>query len=196
MSRDKRPAFGDASTEAGLTCNMKGLTSMSRATSTTRRDLIRLATAAGAGSVLGVPAIAVADPIYAAIEHHREVIRPWDAAATAADELMGEWYALRAGPFEKPPAEMAAAIAEAEEHQDVMSDLEARAVDALVETVPTTLTGLLAAIRYVLGYSEGTSEMYPGRSHDLLGGDRFLTFLGTIGDGIEAALPSDATRRR
>jgi hypothetical protein len=152
--------------------------------STTRRNLIRLATAAGAA--LGVPAIAVADPIYDAIEYHRKTIRAWDAASTDLGRLEGDWFAQREEPFEKAPAETAKAIADAEERQDATGDVEISAADALVETVPTTLAGALTAIRYVLGYYDGESDIYPGRSHELLDDEQTLTFLGTIGDAIEA----------
>jgi hypothetical protein len=125
--------------------------------STARRDLIRLATAAGAA--LGVPAIAVADPIYELIERHRETMRAWDASSADVGRAQGDWFGQRKGPFEKPAGETAKAIAEEEERQSALDDLEQAAADAIVETVPTTAAGMLVAIRYVLAYYDGESEV-------------------------------------
>ncbi len=145
---------------------------------TTRRNLIRLAFSAGAAR--GVPAVAVADPIYELIERHRETMAPWDAAIGEYDDACGAWYDVQTRPFEKPPIEIARAMAEAEERQNLTGEMERAAADAVVETVPTTLPGVLAAIRYVLGHYDN--------GHELLDDDQTLTFLDTIGDAIEALM--------
>ncbi len=124
------------------------------------------------------------DPIFAAIEQHREAMRAWLPALKLHSRLEGDWFARRKHPFEEPPD---SAIADAHEQEGVCCDRERVASDAMVETTPTTLAGALAAIRYVLSYYEGESEMHPGRSHDLLSDEQMLTFIATIANTLEAS---------
>lgn len=125
------------------------------------------------------------DPVYAAIEQHREAMRAWILTLNLHDRVEGDWFARRKHPLEEPPD---SAIADADEQEGICSDREIAATDSVVGTTPTTLAGALAAIRYVLAYYEGESEMYPGTSHDLLSDEQMLTFIATIGETIEASL--------
>jgi len=169
--------------------------------SITRRATLTAAAAAafGATTILPAPA-AEADPIFAAIEAHRKAIKAWDAALRLEQNhpsLMARSKAIKAwlsqddrqdedypGPDEGKPQD----LLDAEAHANALGDLEMAAQDDLVATTPTTLPGALAAIRYVLSYYEGESELYPDQSHDLLDDDAFLSFVGGIGDAIEESL--------
>jgi hypothetical protein len=138
-----------------------------------RRTALAAISAAIAATPTAVPA-QDADPIFAAMEEHQKVFRVWDAALTATSKLEGEWFARRKNPFEKPGP----ALSDAREQDAICSCRECDAADAMIETTPTTLAGLLGVIRYVLSHYD--------RGHELLSDEQLLTFIGTIGDAIEA----------
>jgi hypothetical protein len=141
-----------------------------------------------ARAVAAPPAAAeTPDPIFAVIEAHREALKAWDAAGDAVTPLEEEWFAQRKSAFDFD-APKGSALDDAEERAEVLDDLEKSAADALVETTPTTLAGALAAIRYVIGYFDGKSELYPGKAHEVLDDDQCLIFIETIGDAVEAAI--------
>jgi hypothetical protein len=147
-----------------------------------KRDILAGAAAAAIPAIARAsspPAIgSEADPIFAAIEAHREAMKAWDGALKA-------WYRLEETlRFQKPKP----GIAEAEEHANALDDRESDAAAELVATTPTTLAGALAVLRYVMGYYDGESETFPGQSHDLLDDEAFLSFVDGIGDAIEDAI--------
>jgi hypothetical protein len=164
------------------------------------KALSRRATLAGvlslapAAAVAAVPIASSAsikvDPIFAAIEKHREAFKAFHDACGAHSARDEEWFAQRKDPRDDKPA----AVLDAEEHELAMSDQHDEARAALLTTVPTTLAGALAVIRYVTSYGVGTNEILErGGSHNLFGdrADEF-TFLTKIGDAIEATLGGGA----
>jgi hypothetical protein len=165
------------------------------ATSSRRGLLMGLAAATAVSAPVSATALAPAsgvDPIFALIDRHLEVTRAWDATGDVLERLQKDWFSRRKHSLEQPPD---SAIADAEDQQNIWSDHEKCAADAIVETTPTTLAGVLAAIRYVLSHYDGESEVYAGLSHDLLDDEQMLTFIATIGDAIEASLSHAPLRR-
>jgi hypothetical protein len=156
---------------------------------TTRRDFIQRLTATAACIGAAPPAAAdTPDPIFAAIAAHREALRAWDDALTVVGEFDGKRFArYRAGLEDDDDPEHLAADQRAREHAEALCEFETDAHLALIETA-TTLPGTLAALRYVMGYYSGQSELFPGRRHDLLDDESLLTFVEKIGDAIEAAI--------
>ena len=164
---------------------------------TTRRHILQQLTAA---AIAGTPAPAAdVDPIFAAIEAHREAIQAWDDALRleqnhpwreAHSKAIKAWLSRDDRRDEDYPGEGAKPqdLLDAEERANALGDIEMAAQDELTAPAPTTLAGALAALRYVLSYYNGTSETFPGRSHDLLDDDAFLTFVDGIADAIEAAI--------
>jgi hypothetical protein len=123
--------------------------------SSTRRDLIRLATAAGAA--LGVPAIAVADPIYEAIERHRGL---WA-------ELGRQCRATR----EMDALEQNAALAPL--HDDIEG-----AENELIESKITTIAGAVALLRYVAEMEREEDKPF----HELIDPEALADALAQIGE--------------
>jgi hypothetical protein len=73
------------------------------------------------------------DPIFAAIEHRRATVAAHNAALkdSAAEEKMN-----------------GAGLAEAKRRERAASSADAKAIRSLFSTVPTTLAGVLALVRY------------------------------------------------
>jgi hypothetical protein len=157
-----------------------------------KRQILAGAAAAAIGGTSGVPPAlsADADPIFAAIEAHREAIRAWNDALHV--EQRHPWQQLhfaaiaawKAGvgddPFPVDEPEKPQDFLDAEEHAKALGDRESDAADELVATMPTTLAGALAVVRYVIAYYE--------EGHELLDDNALLNFVETIGDAIENAL--------
>jgi hypothetical protein len=148
-------------------------------TNTTRRGLLASVPAiavavapAGAAVVGGLPAQLDDDPIHAAIEAHRE-------AFTAFNMALGIFGRVEFSGDED-------SIGEAQDDVDVMCDVEMDALDALVETVPSTSAGLCIMIDYVVGHYTG--EIISGRRHELLrcDNDMLVDVLTTIRDSVAA----------
>jgi hypothetical protein len=114
-------------------------------TSLTRRNMIgAMATVGAAAIATAAPAIAglaEPDPIYAAIERHKAACVPWDAAIDVRAE------------FPEGPHPM---TDEQWEQRDALDDavdgarviLEQAGLD-LINTAPTTATGITIAVRYM-----------------------------------------------
>ena len=82
-----------------------------------------------------------------------------------------------AADYQRSCAELTAHV-EAETQAKAACDIELRAQDELVATMPTTSAGIVGAINYVIGrYKIGD---------DFLGEDNLLTLLETIGEAVEA----------
>jgi hypothetical protein len=150
-----------------------------------KTELSRRATLAGLATIASMPPPALGaaepDPIFAVIERHHEAFKAFRDAGAVYSAREEEWFKKRG---DRPPA-----LVEAEEHQAATNDLEAETCDELLTTLPTTLPGALAVIRYVISYENGTNPLLKGR-HELfrdLDTDA-LTFLTTIGDAIENAM--------
>jgi hypothetical protein len=149
----------------------------------TRRGLLTIL-AAGAATVAAGGKVALAspaaDPIFALIEEHRVTYLAWVEA-------------LKINDGKSPEAEAA-------------DEAESELTWAMAQTAPETLGGAVAAIRYVLGYYEGShdylqrtrtnddgaTEAY-GQYHELFDGeDEFLPFLGSIADCLDRHLEAVA----
>jgi hypothetical protein len=114
------------------------------------------------GPLAGVPAVAVAmspavstalgevhaqsgdDPVHAAIEAHREALAAFNTAIGAFGkvELSGDEDA----------------IGEAQGDVDMTGDVEMDALDALIETVPSTPAGLCTMIDYFVDHGASSSR--------------------------------------
>jgi hypothetical protein len=113
-----------------------------------------------------------ADPIFAAIERHREAWRAFTEDVAVAFDL------------EEAGNKSVDADTLANARGDVAEDLK----NALLETKPTTLAGALAVIRYVNSYYSEPTDSRPVGYHELFEDEEYFTFLTTIGDTIEAAI--------
>ena len=120
-------------------------------TNTTRRTILA---GLAAAPVAGLPAIAGAvagnDPIFAAIERHKAA---WSAFLPTCD-LTDEVLAKQQG----------REVSEADEAaHEAADDAESEALDALVETAPTTKAGARAAIEWLIEYNRGCEPRDIGR---------------------------------
>jgi hypothetical protein len=98
----------------------------------TRRDFLSQAAAVAAGGVLAVsPALASRDPVFALIDAHK--------AAEAALEATLHDNSRLEGAAKKYDDSLAMAA----------HDAEQEALNELVETVPTTLQGVIASLHYL-----------------------------------------------
>jgi hypothetical protein len=162
---------------------------------TTRRGFVQQVAAAACIGAVPPAAANAPDPIFAAIAAHRDAMRAWDDALTLVGELEGKGFARhKAGFKDNDDPEHLAAEERAREHAEALDEIETDAHLALIETA-TTLPGTLAAIRYVLGYYDGESELFPGRVDELLDEESLLTFIEKIGDAIEAAIAAQTAGR-
>jgi hypothetical protein len=153
---------------------MKTDTTMSR-----RRLLASVPAVAAAGVPAAATALgglstgATADPIYAAIEVHREAYRTFDAAVATF------------GVAEASDDDEAYEAANA--NVLIASNAEKETAAALIEIVPTTLAGASAVIDNVIGYYRGELT-HGGRRYDIFSDQGELCeFLATIGETIKAA---------
>ncbi len=132
---------------------MKTDTTMSR-----RRLLASVPAVAAAGVPAAATALgglstgATADPIYAAIEVHREAYRTFDAAVATF------------GVAEASDDDEAYEAANA--NVLIASNAEKETAAALIEIVPTTLAGASAVIDNVIGYYRGELT-HGGRRYDI-----------------------------
>jgi hypothetical protein len=110
---------------------------------TTRRHLLTIA--AGGAVAAAIPARAypghAADPIFAAIERHKQTAAVWDAAVGVRAD-----FPESADPMTDAQWEERDRLDDAEE--DAREPLAAAGVD-LVTTAPTTHAGIIAAISYI-----------------------------------------------
>jgi hypothetical protein len=158
-----------------------------------RRHLLTVAAGGAVAAVIspGLAAPAV-DPIYAAIERHRAACVPWDAAIDVRAE------------FPEGPHPM---TDEQWEKRDALDDAvdEARVILQqagleLINTAPTTATGIATAIRYMQRQmrTDGTYMPYDIEFEfdDLYEGDRGVVlawidvFFNTIADAAGKAVQS------
>lgn len=86
---------------------------------------------------------AKADPIFAAIEKHREAEAKYGAAIGDFDAYQGEGPELQ----------------KLERRQRQLCNVDCRAVRELCTTVPTTLAGTVAALRYFEAQDEETLDL-------------------------------------
>lgn len=150
-------------------------------TSPTRRNILGTIAAAGAAALTLTPARAAApgaDPIYAAIERHKAAGAIWDAAVTARAEFPDT-------DMDDEQAEQCDLLDEAQ--QIAWEPCEQSAID-LINTAPTTLAGIVAAIQYVRSQMQDDGTFMPhGLEYDN-GGDAQETmgwidaFLDTFAD--------------
>lgn len=109
--------------------------------STTRRNFLVTSSAVTAGAAISAPMIlpalaadqGAADPIFAAIDHRRDVFAAYENALQ-----------LEGRRFEEP-----AQLAAAEEASNELCYADAEAVRQMLATVPTTLAGAVALLSYV-----------------------------------------------
>jgi hypothetical protein len=159
-------------------------------TSPTRRNILGTIAAGGAAALTLTPARAAApgtDPIFAAIERHKAACVPWDAAIDVRAE------------FPEGPHPM---TDEQWEQRDALDDAvdEARVILQqagldLINTAPTTATGIATAIRYMQRQmrTDGTympydiefefDDGYEGDGGVVLAG--IDAFLDTLADAVE-----------
>jgi hypothetical protein len=124
-----------------------------------RRTLIAgaavLSTTAAVATTVAVPsapAAAPPDPIFAAIERHKEAFRPsLEAARVKLNTVSAEW----AENYDAAAHEAAEAAAV------VTSEAEEDAANALTTIRPTTMAGILALIRYVAEFNAGAFFLEP-----------------------------------
>ena len=101
-----------------------------------------LASAPAAALFVGPLAIAGVDPIFAAIERHKEAFRIFADACTLIDKVAARNDGRQ--------------ITEADESAyDAASLAEEKALDGLFEKLPTTREGLRAAIEWLAEYDRG-----------------------------------------
>ena len=151
-----------------------------------KTKLSRRAALCGLATIASTPPPALGagepDPTFALIERHREAMKAFDAACSAQSQT---W--IDAG----KPMTGDASVLKAEEHTNAISDIEEAIKDELFATVPTTLAGTLALVRYVTSYFDGTSGVFKtDGSYNLFDDvevDAF-GFLTMIGDAIEGAI--------
>ncbi len=156
-----------------------------------RATLAGLAAAPAAGLAATAPET---DPIFAAIERHREAMKALSNAFDARnlrEEESRLAVALTDSDFNEEerrfPVTKPAALVEAEQREQALSDLENDARADLLVTVPRTLSGTLAVIRYVTSYQYGESGIHEGRYNLFYDVDEDpFTFLTSIGDAIDA----------
>jgi hypothetical protein len=91
---------------------------------------------------MSVFAAALPDPIFAAIERHKPAWATVGALSPTVDDVA----AMREG------REITQADREASERASVM---EEHALNALLNTTPTTAAGMRTAIQYLVGYDDG-----------------------------------------
>ena len=119
------------------------------------------------------------DPIFAAIEKHREAWQAFAGAASAAGDLQEEL--VNRGEHSNENA----AYVDAQARADALGEVAEELKEALLETKPATLAGALAVIRYINGYNHG-------HYHDLFEDEEYATFLTTIGDTIQEVIERGA----
>lgn len=110
-----------------------------------RRVFLAAGPAASVFAILGAAARAEAlsfDPIFSAIERHRNAWKAFEAVCQITDEIL----AKRQGRAVTQEDEDAYEAARAAEESDL---------DNLLATVPTTKAGARAAIEHLLGYERG-----------------------------------------
>jgi hypothetical protein len=105
--------------------------------------LNRRAILAGAASlpITALPAMAESDPIFAAIERHRELSAHRDAI------------------LENPELQWS-------DEADAAADAECAAADALFDILPTTVPGVAALLRYLYEFERAHEETFCGRYQD------------------------------
>lgn len=127
---------------------------MSDATIPTRRSTLRLFASAPAAAFFAAGAVATVsatDPVFAAIDRHKEAVRIWLDAETAADA----GRAIQEGLPKPTEADIA--------HSDRASAAETKAFDELFVTLPTSIAGLRAAIEHIIKYDEDSIPEASGR---------------------------------
>jgi hypothetical protein len=133
-----------------------------------------IATPAAAPTAAAAPVIAP-DPIFAAIEAH---VRAYDAFNAVLDDLaVAERAARNASRGAKRAANKRLAAAHRAERR--FGDREDDAMDRLVATVPQTLQGAVAVLRYI-------RERYERRH--IMEEDELMVLLGSIEQAIGRAL--------
>jgi hypothetical protein len=120
-------------------------------TNTTRRAVMA---GLAAAPVAGLPAVAGAvagnDPIFAAIERHKSAWRAFLPTCDLTDEVLAKQQGRE--------------VSEADEAAyEAAGDAETEALDALVETAPTTKAGARAAIEWLNEYDRGCEPREVGR---------------------------------
>jgi hypothetical protein len=158
--------------------------------SITRRAILSGAAAAIPEAVLPIPglaapaalsAVAVADPIFAAIDAHA---RAYDDINTILDAVAAAEGALDVA---KRGTRRAARkrYAEVRAEEGRLGRIESDAIDRLVETVPQTLQGAAAALAYVRKRFE---QGYP-----MCEEESYMALLASIEDCLRRALGNTAT---
>jgi hypothetical protein len=109
---------------------------------TTRRAALGALAGALATPTITLFAAALPDPIFAAIERHKAAWAAVGAMTRAVDEVA----AIREG------REITQADWDASERGSAM---EEHALNAILNTAPTTAPGMRAAIQYLVGYDDG-----------------------------------------
>jgi hypothetical protein len=150
-------------------------------TSPTRRNILGTIAGAGAVALTLPPARAAAlgaDPIYAAIERHKAASAVWDAAITIRAKFQDA---------SDESKEQADKLQEAAD--EAWGSCEQAAID-LINTEPTTLAGIVAAIRYCIRQMADDGTFMPhGIEYDN-GGDAQETmgwidaWLDTLADAV------------
>ncbi len=96
------------------------------------------------------PVAAIDDPIFAAIDRHKDAWRSFLPACNLTDEVLAEQQGRE--------------VTEADEAvYEAAGDAEIEALEALIETPPTTKAGARAAIEWLLEYNRGCAPRDVGR---------------------------------
>ena len=153
-------------------------------TSPTRRNILGTIAAAGAAAIATGPAIAgpaEPDPIYAAIERHKDLAKAFDAV----------WkLRARCKDFETLTEAEKARVLELNDATDAAGlPLEAAAMD-LFDTAPTTHAGIIAALRYMrIQHGNDGEHMIQGWLEDE-DGERYIdwrdAWLDTLIESVDA----------
>jgi hypothetical protein len=122
--------------------------------STDRRNFLSTAAVAAVATSLPVMAMAGEDPIFAAIEQHRLALNNALIATKTLGEVEKPWFAQE-NYLEKEPPD---GLAEVDDQQQQAWREHGAALDNLLTTRPTTVAGVVAALRYV---SQGRFGCHP-----------------------------------
>lgn len=131
-----------------------------RDSTTTRRQLLTNAAAVAVVSTVATQAVAIeADPIFAAIEAHREATR---AICAVLDRLADAEMKFPVGSPERQAAQ---------DDEGSAGDAEIEAIDAMVNTPIATGAGAVALLTYIDNEIERGNDIMSGENwHDLMTG--------------------------
>ena len=151
----------------------------------TRRRLLTVAAGGAVAAAIPTAALTAApapDPIYAAIERHKRAAIEYDAAA----DIRGRFHDMDMNPEQERQCSLL------DEARDAAWEPCEQAAIDLINMAPTTLTGIEAAIRYIIIQMSDDGTFMPHHIEYDNGGDAQDTmgwidaFLDTLADATAA----------